>query len=150
MKASGECHCGRLKATFETDKAPAELGLRACQCGFCRRHGARTVSDPQGEVVLEAAAEDVIRYAFALKTCEFLICRRCGIYVAAVMGEGDDKRATLNAAGLALKEFLAVDAMPVQYGSETREERVRRRQMLWTPVRFSDPALEAANFGLQA
>jgi hypothetical protein len=64
-----------------------------------------------------------------------------------VIGEGPDKRATLNAAGVGLTDFIAMEEMPMQYGSETTEERIARRRRLWTPVHFSDAALEAANFG---
>src|SRR5262245_48850840 len=120
MKYSGQCHCGKLKAAFESNKDAAALGVRACQCDFCRRHGAKNVSDAEGDLKIEAAEEDVRRYSFALKTCDFLFCKTCGVYVAAVIGEGADKRATLNAAGIGLAEFISLEETPMQYGSETR------------------------------
>ena len=39
----GACHCGAVGVFFETDAGADALQVRACQCGFCRRHGAKTV-----------------------------------------------------------------------------------------------------------
>lgn len=147
MKYSGQCHCGKIKASFETSKEPAAIGVRACQCDFCRRHGAKNISDAEGDLKIEASADDVRRYVFGLRTCDFLFCRTCGVYVAAVIGADADKRATLNAAGLGMTDFTAIEETPMQYGSETREARIARRNKLWTPVHFSDAALETTNFG---
>ncbi|GAB4529646.1 MAG: hypothetical protein Kow00133_18460 [Amphiplicatus sp.] len=147
MLYSGQCHCGKLKASFETQKTPAELGVRACQCDFCRRVGAVNVSDPQGEAVIDAASGDVIRYRFALRTADFLICRHCGVYVAAVMGAGDKIVSTLNVAGLRMKAFLDVAEAPMEYGAETTDARIARRFQKWTPTRFTDAELGASCFG---
>ncbi len=80
MKHSGRCHCGAIRIEFDTYEP---LTPRACQCGFCRRHGARTVSDPLGSAVLilDAAA---IRYRFASKAADYILCGRCGVYIGAV------------------------------------------------------------------
>jgi hypothetical protein len=150
MLYPGQCHCGGVKATFDTAKEPKDLGARQCQCSFCRMHGAVNTSDAEGEIVFEAAESDLIRYRFGHRTADFLICARCGVYVGAAIGEGPDVRATLNVAGLAMPEFLAVDALPVEYGSETAEQRVKRRMLLWTPARFSDEALAKSYFGPHA
>jgi len=147
MIYSGQCHCGKLKASFETKKTPQELGVRTCQCEFCQRHGAMNISDPQGEVIIEAAPEDLLRYRFALKTADFLICRHCGVYIAAVTGEGAEVRSTLNVAGLRMMEFLSVEAAPMEYGSETAEQRVARRSHRWTPTRFVNTELNASFYG---
>lgn len=147
MKHKGECHCGKVKVSFETEREPSDLGVRTCQCGFCKRHGAHSVSDPQGEVVIDGAADDIVRYRFGLRTADFIFCRHCGVYCATVTGEGEDKRASINITGLAIGGFSAVEETPVRYDSETREERIARRARMWTPARFVDPALNASSFG---
>jgi hypothetical protein len=147
MNFPGSCHCGALKASFETRKTPLELGVRTCQCDFCRRHGAINISDPEGEVVIDAKAEDLIRYRFALRTADFLICRHCGVYIAAVTGEGDRIRSTLNVSGLRMAEFLGVPEAPMDYGAETTETRLARRAAKWTPTRFTDKDLNSSCFG---
>jgi len=147
MKYTGQCHCGKLKASFETMKTPAELGVRTCQCDFCRRHGAINISDAEGLTTMDAAADDITRYRFALRTADFLICKICGVYIAAVMGEGGKICSTINVAGLAMKEFLGIDEAPVDYDAETTDERIARRYAKWTPARFTDSELAVSNFG---
>ncbi len=147
MHYSGQCHCGKLKASFETQKTPQQLGVRTCQCEFCRRVGAINISDPDGEVVIDASAGDVIQYRFALRTADFLICKHCGVYIAAVTGEGDAIRSTINVAGLRMKEFLGIEEAPMEYGTETAEARISRRAEKWTPTRFLDGELAASYFG---
>ena len=48
----GQCHCGAVNVAI--DAAAADLPLRACQCGFCRRHGAATTSRPDAKLTLSA------------------------------------------------------------------------------------------------
>lgn len=142
-----QCHCGKVKASFETQKTPAELGVRTCQCVFCRRHGAVNISDPEGKVTIDASPDDVSRYSFALRTADFLICRHCGVYVAAVMGEGAGIVSTLNVVGLRMEDFFDIEEAPMEYGAETTEERIARRYARWTPTRFVAAALNESNFG---
>jgi len=132
---------------FGSEKLPEQLGVRTCQCDFCRRHGAVSTSDPDGEVVIDVKANDLHRYRFALRTADFLICKHCGVYIAAVIGEGANIRSTINVAGLAMKEFAGVAEAPVEYGAETAEERIARRFAKWTPTRFTDPTLQSSFFG---
>jgi hypothetical protein len=56
------------------------------------------MTDPAGkiEVTLRAPAE-VSRYRFALRTADFLVCRTCGVYVAAVCTVDGAACASLNA-----------------------------------------------------
>ena len=50
---AGTCHCGAIRGTLAATKPAAELQVRACQCSFCTRHGAMTVSDPAGRATFE-------------------------------------------------------------------------------------------------
>ena len=94
----GRCHCGNLVLEFETAMPVGQLQLRGDQCSFCRKHGARTTSDPKGHVGIFARAPGkVVRYRFAQATADFLVCAGCGIYVAAVLAMGDGSAyATVN------------------------------------------------------
>ena len=86
MRHTGSCHCGNLKLEFETMLEPAALPLRACQCSFCRRHVALSTSDPAGSVRVSVADASLLqRYRFGLGITDFLICRRCGVYLMAIM-----------------------------------------------------------------
>src|SRR5215469_15921681 len=81
---TGSCHCGALGFSFNTALPVAEWSVRACQCGFCRAHGAVTTSDPAGRLVFRIGQrESLRRYRFGLKTADFLVCGVCGVYVGA-------------------------------------------------------------------
>jgi hypothetical protein len=89
----GGCHCGNLRLTLLLSTPPEAVRLRACQCSFCRAHATRTTSDSNGAV--EVWAEDwslVKPYRFGTGTAEFLICRRCGVYIGAFCDTQDEPR----------------------------------------------------------
>jgi hypothetical protein len=132
---AGRCHCGAVEITFTTRRAVGELPLRACQCSFCRKHGARTTSDPDGWLEIRAAEREALaRYKFGLGTADYLVCRRCGVYVAAVMEEAGKSVAIVNVN--ALIEAAAFDraATPMVYDREDEAGRRARRRKLWTPA----------------
>jgi hypothetical protein len=133
---SGSCHCGNLALRLETAVAPEELPVRACACAFCRKQGARATSDPAGRVeILVRDRDALIRHRFALRTADFLVCGRCGVYVAAVLAEGDAAWATVNVNVLEAAERFARDAAVVSYDGETEAARRARRRATWTPAR---------------
>ncbi len=135
MRFEGRCHCGNLEVTFETSQRPEALAPRECGCTFCRRHGSIAVSDPAGslEVRIRDAGE-VSRYRFGLRTADFLVCRTCGVYVAAVSTIEGATFATLNANVLDAREAFTQRPVPVAYDGETAEERLGRRRRAWTPA----------------
>lgn len=133
----GTCHCGAVSVEISLTRAPAENTVRACQCGFCRPRGTRTVADPAGQAILSAAAPDrLIRYQFGFRTANYLLCRTCGTYVAAVLEAEGRRLSVVNVGGLDLPEFRNCAAEPVDYDRETIEERVARRQVRWMPITF--------------
>jgi len=130
----GSCHCGAIEFVFHSSQSPSQWQVRACQCNFCRSHGARTTSDPAGFVTFRVNDESRLqRYRFGLRSAEYLICRNCGVYVAAVLTSPRTRVATININ--AIRGPLAVpQALPVSYEGETLEERQQRREKRWTPV----------------
>ena len=126
----GSCHCGAVSVRFETLLAPEAVDVRACQCSFCRRHGAKTVSDPDGELRLRFREGDVERYRFGTSTSDFLLCRRCGAFIAATI-EGF---AVLNVVGTAIAALAGRDARAVDYDAEGADTRLARRGARWTPL----------------
>ena len=130
----GSCHCGAIAFTFRTSQPPALWAIRACQCSFCRGHGARTTSDPNGSATFHIAdAEQLQRYRFGLRSADFLICRVCGIYLASVLTSPRGQFATLNVN--TIRAALGVpEAVPVSYEGESLEQKQARREQRWTPV----------------
>lgn len=130
----GGCHCGRLRFELESALAAADLPARACQCGFCRRHGALSTSDPAGRLRFVAAEPaEVMRYAFASRSAEFLVCARCGVYVGALMQDGAAWFAIANLNALEGRERLAPVPQPMDYEGEDQAARRDRRRARWTP-----------------
>ena len=130
----GRCHCGAVRYTFHASQPPAQWIVRACQCSFCRAHGARTTSDPNGSVTFEIAdASKLERYRFGTKTTDFLICNGCGVYLAAVLTSTHGQFATLNVNAMQSLPDLA-EAAPVFYDGESSEHRMARREQRSTPV----------------
>lgn len=94
-----------------------------------------TTSDPAGRLVVELARPELLqRYRFALGITDFLICRSCGVYVAATM-EGDGKLlGVLNVNVLDEREPFARPPVPMEYGAEKAQDREARRAKAWMPV----------------
>src|SRR5688572_14222051 len=128
---SGSCHCGAIRVELETGKP---LAARQCQCGFCRRHNVRMVSDPDGAAILTLGPE-TRRYRFATMTTDYLFCDRCSVYVAAVTDLEGRTFATLN-----LNAFddphPDLVATPVSYEGESADEKAERRRLNWTPAQL--------------
>jgi hypothetical protein len=133
----GSCHCGTIVLEFETATPVDQLQLRSDQCSFCRKHGARTTSDPNGRLRISARdPAQVIRYRFGLGTADFHVCRLCGIYAAAVLpGENGSAYATVNVNCFDRADELTQAVLPVSYEAESAPERIARRRARWTPTR---------------
>lgn len=135
VRLQGSCHCANLSFIFESPSAPEGLPVRACACTFCRRHGARTVTDPRGRVRFAVADEGLLsRYRFGLRTADFLVCRRCGVYLGALMVAGARRFATVNIGSVVPPPRAPGAVETVSYADETVSERRARRRARWTPV----------------
>ncbi len=145
MLFKGQCHCGALRVELASDRAPDEIVLGACQCSFCRKHNARAFSDPKAHVTLTAAdPEQLQRYAFGLKTSDQVICRRCGVYVAMTLSEGDRVWSVLNIDTLDDRALFTRPAEPRDFSAEDRDGRIARRKARWSPTTLIGwPALAA-------
>jgi hypothetical protein len=131
----GGCHCGALEFTYESRLPLKEWAVRACQCAFCRGHGALTTSDPGGTVRFRYAFPDRLRrYRFGLRTADFLVCRECGTYVGAVMMTGAGAVAVINLNALREQPRGLPEAKAMNYKNESLEQRRARRRQGWTPV----------------
>jgi hypothetical protein len=130
----GACHCGAIGYSYDTAMVPEAWTMRACACRFCRSHGAATTSDPAGALALDCRdPAALVRYRFGLRTADFWVCRSCGVYLAAVTGDGRFGIVNTNA----LRERPAGLPPPsaVSYDGEDAAGRIERRHLRWTPVR---------------
>ncbi len=135
IRFEGGCHCGNLWYAFETSAGLEALGLRACMCSFCRAHGARNASDPNGTMRIDVRGVDrLVRYRFGLKTADFLLCASCGVYIGALLPDGEHGWFTVNVNTFREPPPLDFPLQPVVYDSEDIGGRVDRRKTKWTPV----------------
>lgn len=132
---SGSCHCGAVSVVLRLSRPASDMRVRACQCGFCRPRGTRTIADPAGSVVISAASPDLIRrYRFGLNTADYLLCSICGSYIGAVQEEPNGLISVINAGGLDIPEFRGATPDPVSYDGESVADRIARRRTYWMPA----------------
>jgi hypothetical protein len=131
----GGCHCGNLGFVFEASAPLEALGLRADQCSFCRAHGALYTSDPNGAMSISVRDPGaLVRYRFGLRTADFLICGRCGVYIGALMEDGGKSWFAVNVNALRPPPREDFPIVPVDYDAEDVPARIARRKQRWTPV----------------
>jgi len=116
-------------------KPPEDNPLRACTCSFCRSHSPRIVGDPEG--LFEVSVDDwslVENYRFGTRTCDFLICRRCGVFVAAVSETTVGTRAVVNVNCLNDRGRFTSAPVVHDFEGETSETRSSRHVANWMPA----------------
>jgi hypothetical protein len=135
MEHQGGCHCGNLRVQVRLTRPPAEMPIRSCACSFCRSHGTRTVSDPMGQADLRASDWSLVeRYRFGSRTADYLLCRRCGVYVGAICETPAGCRAVINTRCLEDRAAFVGEAMHPDYDGEAVEARLARRAASWMPT----------------
>lgn len=131
----GRCHCGAVGFVYRTALPTGRWSIRACQCTFCRAHDALSTSDPNGELEFEARDPALLhRYRFGGRTADFLLCRRCGVYVGAQMAADGRAFGIVNVRALAERPPGLPAAAAMSYDGETDAARRSRRMQRWTPV----------------
>lgn len=129
----GSCHCGRLSVVFSTALDTAQLHPRACDCSFCRKHGAAYVSDPAGHLAIDAAEPGALReYRQGSHAARLLLCGYCGVVVGVVFTDAGRTYGAVNAACLD-DEVALGDAVGVSPQKLSPTEKVERWRQLWVP-----------------
>ena len=132
----GGCHCGRLAFEVRLTQPPSAFVPRACDCSFCRKHGAAWLSDPQGVLALRLRGEPV-RYRQGSDQAEFVACAHCAVLVAVVSEVDGRMYAAINARTLDGPDTPAA-AQPASPQSLAAEQKVERWSRLW----FADVRLD--------
>jgi hypothetical protein len=135
MDHAGGCHCGNIRVHLRLSRMPEDNSLRACTCSFCRSHSPRIVADPKG--IFEVWADNwsmVENYRFGTRTCDFLICRHCGVFIAAIAETMVGTCAVVNVNCLSDRDrFISVPTVH-DFEGETVEIRLSRRTATWMPA----------------
>ncbi|NND66146.1 MAG: hypothetical protein HKN19_01045 [Halioglobus sp.] len=129
MSLEGRCPCGNLSIHWQT--VDYSVVPRACQCSYCREHGAAWVSKPGTRVRL--GVRDQLGYRVVQQgseTAQFYECDHCGaVLVATVEAEGDTYGA-LNARHLRNPQGFAAP-VEVDYSGQDAAEKVARWRSNW-------------------
>ena len=130
----GGCHCANLRVTANLTGSPASYRPRACDCDFCRKHGAAWVSDPQGSLLIRVGDERAVaRYRQGSGLAEMLLCASCGVLVAALYQDDRVLYGVVNAKVLeGGPDFGAAQAVSPR--ALSGEQKLSRWQGIW----FSD------------
>ena len=138
MLHSGGCHCGNISVQLRLSRTPEQTPLRSCSCSFCRAHATRTLSDRDGLVTISAADWSLVeRYRFGSATADYLLCRRCGVYIGAVCDTGNGRRAVVNVNCLDDRAAFVQTPVAPDYDGETADARLDRRAANWMPAVLS-------------
>ncbi|WP_152222726.1 GFA family protein [Pseudomonas sp. SCB32] len=139
----GHCHCANISVQAELSRKPDQFTPRACDCDFCRKHGAAYISDAQGKLSIQCrSAANALRYHQGSGTVDFLLCRHCGVLVAALWEDNGRTYAALNAqildnpATLGAPQPASPRLLPLQ-------ERMARWRTLWfADVRITQDTMD--------
>lgn len=128
---SGGCHCGNIHIEINLTKTSKEYSPRACDCDFCRKHGASYISDPQGKLHMSVGTPaDFGRYKQGSGASDCLICRNCGVLVGYSYEEDGRTYMVVNSRAIEGAE---------QFGAETtvsprllaQEKKTERWKQIW-------------------
>ncbi len=128
---SGGCHCGNMAMDIELSRKPGTFRPRACDCDFCRLHGAAYISDAEGSLRFRIKDErTLMTYRQGSKQAEFLLCGHCGVVLGVLYRDAGRRYAAVNAncvdaaAGFGPNQPMSPQALPA-------EEKARRWRDLW-------------------
>jgi hypothetical protein len=94
------------------------------------------ISDPAGLLTVAANDWDLVRfYRFGTRTCDFLLCGQCGVFVAAVSDADEPSPlAVLNVNCLKDRARFSQTPAMHDFDGETLDTRLTRRRVTWMPT----------------
>lgn len=72
------CHCGAVELRVTPSIPLSEA--RHCDCSFCRRRAAATVTVPLDALEIVKGADNLSLYTWGTGTAKHHFCKTCGIY----------------------------------------------------------------------
>lgn len=73
------CHCGAVELQVTLPENALSQAQR-CDCSFCRRRAAPTISVPLAGLKVMRGADKLTRYTWGTGTAQHYFCAICGIY----------------------------------------------------------------------
>lgn len=139
---TGGCYCGNIRLAARLSRELAEYRPRACDCDFCRKHGAAYVSDRDGSLRIELRdPTGVSLYRQGNELADMILCARCGVLVGALFREEGSLYATVNVRSLQGNDGFAPE-QEVSPKLLVPEDKISR----WKKVWFRNVRLEGVTF----
>ena len=112
---------------------------RACDCSFCRKHGAAWMSDTHGTLRVRQRGEALV-YRQGSAQADFIACSHCAVLVLAMFEREGNVRVAVNVRALDDAGEFATEqpASPQRLAPEEKRER-------WTQLWFSDVRVTLAD-----
>jgi Uncharacterized conserved protein len=127
----GSCHCGNVCVELALTRPPKEYNPRACDCDFCRKHGASYVSDPNGSLVIHVRDENALhRYRQGSNTADMVLCANCGVLIGGAYQAAEGVFATINVM-IIDGDVTFGETKPASPKELNAAEKVRRWTDLW-------------------
>ncbi len=146
----GRCHCGAVHWRVTTPVPAERMPIWICQCSFCVKHSVRYTSWSDAALALWADdREQVGTYQLGHGTADFILCRRCGTVLAAVMEDTDGLCGVVNFNTADNPKQFSKRPHYLDFEGETVDERRARRKKFWIgsvawlerpPLDASEPA----------
>ena len=74
------------------------------------------------------------KYRFARRTADFLVCGQCGVYIGAMIQTARGRFGIINVHALSPIPAEVATPVAIEYGAESLEQRIARREQRWSPV----------------
>ena len=127
----GACHCGNIHVAARLARAPETYSPRACDCDFCRQHGAAYLSDPEGALRIRVGDGQLLgRYRQGSASADCLFCRRCGVLIGVAYQQDGRLFATINSR-IVLGATRLGEPLAVSPKTLSATEKTARWQALW-------------------
>ena len=130
---NGECRCRNVLVRVELAREPSDYQPRVCDCDFCVGFGAAYLSDPEGSLtihIMDAGATEQVRQGNEI--ADFLVCRTCGVLVAALHEDGGQSFGAVNAWVVGEPGTFGPE-LPVSPKKLAADEKTARWKRLWFP-----------------
>jgi hypothetical protein len=138
----GGCRCGNISYVAEFSQELRVYTPRACDCEFCRSHGAAYVSDKAGALTLKIKnKEEFDKYRQGSRIADFLICRNCGVMVGVCYEDGGRVYGSINIRSCGECDLFG-DSKEMALAELSDEDRVKRWKENWfSPVEIEYEAV---------
>jgi hypothetical protein len=132
MRIEGKCHCGNIRYALNWPDDGSAIGLRACGCSFCTKHGGSWTSHRGAELIAEVRDASLLsRYRQGTETADFYVCARCGAVPFVTSAVEGRLYAVVNGNTLEGIDLSALSRKPMNFDGEGVGERLERRKRYW-------------------